>query len=139
MPVQYILMMAISIGVSFVLTWMFGYKDEEPQPRKETESEPEEAAETAKEEAAPAEKILYAPIKGNVIARDEIPDAVFASGALGEGVGIEPERGEVIAPCDGEVVTVTETKHAVGLMEIGWNGTSYPCGNRYCEDERRGL
>ena len=31
MPVQYILMMVISIGVSFVLTWMFGYKDEEPQ------------------------------------------------------------------------------------------------------------
>lgn len=116
MPVQYILMMAISIGVSFVLTWMFGYKDEEPQPKKETENAPEEAAETAKEETAPAEKILYAPIKGNVIARDEIPDAVFASGALGEGVGIEPERGEVIAPCDGEVVTVTETKHAVGLM-----------------------
>ena len=34
MPVQYILMMAISIGVSFALTWIFGYKDEEEQVKK---------------------------------------------------------------------------------------------------------
>ena len=59
---------------------------------------------------------MYAPITGKVIARDDIPDAVFASGALGDGVGIEPEYGEVTAPCDGEIVTVTETKHAVGIM-----------------------
>lgn len=118
MPVQYILMMAISIGVSFALTWVFGYKDEVQQPKKEAESAPEETAEAPKTEAASAqaEKILYAPIKGNVIERETIPDAVFASGALGEGVGIEPEVGEVMAPCDGEIVTVTETKHAVGLM-----------------------
>lgn len=59
---------------------------------------------------------MYAPIKGTVVARESIPDAVFASGALGDGVGIEPECGEVLAPCDGEIVTVTETKHAVGIM-----------------------
>ena len=120
MPVQYILMMAISVGVSFALTWIFGYKDEEPQKAKE------EGADSAKEEtstnAAPivtdtqdASPVILAPGKGNVIKRDEIPDPTFASGILGDGVGIEPEAGVVVAPFDGTIATVTDSRHAIGL------------------------
>ncbi len=120
MPVQYILMMAISIGVSFVLTWMFGYKDEEPQAQKESEN-----AIAAGEPAAGAsepvhmEKVIYAPIQGNVIPRESIPDETFASGVLGDGVGIEPETGEVVAPFDGEISSVAETRHAIGITGSG--------------------
>ncbi len=120
MPVQYILMMAISIGVSFVLTWMFGYKDEEPQAQKESEN-----AIAAGEPAAGAsepvhmEKVIYAPIQGNVIPRESIPDETFASGILGDGVGIEPETGEVVAPFDGEISSVAETRHAIGITGSG--------------------
>ncbi len=111
MPVQYILMMAISIGVSFVLTWMFGYKDEEPQPKQEPA-----AADIVSE--TDGRKVIYAPIQGNVIARTQIPDETFASGVLGDGVGIEPEQGIVCAPFDGEISSLTETKHAIGISSL---------------------
>lgn len=120
MPVQYILMMAISIGVSFTLTWIFGYKDEVPQAGKVSGNEAA-AEDTTIEEAAPenVEKVIYAPIQGNVISRESIPDETFAAGILGDGVGIEPETGEVVAPFDGEISSVTETRHAIGITGPG--------------------
>ncbi len=120
MPVQYILMMVISVGVAFVLTWMFGYKDEEPQAKKEPEQkETAVAAETAEAVSESAETVIYAPVQGNVIPRESIPDETFASGVLGDGVGIEPETGEVVAPYDGEISSVTDTCHAVGITGPG--------------------
>lgn len=150
MPVQYILMMAISVGVAFALTWVV-WKEEgvsaettvsgtaagenasagktvskaekvectfagKESAGKETagNSSAEKAADRESSEAA-EEKVLYAPVKGNVIARDQIPDPTFAAGILGDGVGIEPEIGEVVAPCDGIISAVTDTKHAVGI------------------------
>ncbi len=65
------------------------------------------------------EKVIYAPIQGNVIPRENIPDETFASGVLGDGVGIEPETGEVVAPFDGEISSVTETRHAIGITGPG--------------------
>lgn len=115
MPVQYILMMVIAIGVAFTLTWLFGYKDEEP--KSEGKDETVKTAEAVEEKTAEKteDKALYAPVGGNVIARENIPDETFASGVLGDGVGIEPEIGEVVAPFDGEISTVAETGHAIGI------------------------
>ena len=120
MPVQYILMMVISTGVSFALTWIFGYRDEEQTVQKEAGSAVA-AEEPTAEEAAPEDvrKIIYAPIQGNVIPRENIPDETFASGVLGDGVGIEPDVGEVAAPFDGEISSVAETRHAVGITGPG--------------------
>lgn len=119
MPLQYIFMMVISIAVSFALTWMFGYKDEEPQQKTETKNT---ASDTAKESNAAEkeiEKVIYAPIQGNIIQREQIPDETFASGVLGDGVGIEPEQGTVTAPFDGEISSLAETKHAIGISGPG--------------------
>ena len=65
------------------------------------------------------EKVIYAPVRGNVIPRERIPDATFASGILGDGVGIEPETGEVVAPFDGTIASVTDTRHAIGMTGPG--------------------
>ena len=54
-----------------------------------------------------------------MIPREEIPDETFASGVLGDGVGIEPEEGLVVAPFDGEISSVTDTLHAVGITGPG--------------------
>ena len=67
----------------------------------------------------PEANTLYAPVKGNVISRDAIPDETFASGMLGDGVGIEPEAGVVVAPCDGEIASLTDTRHAIGMVGAG--------------------
>jgi glucose-specific phosphotransferase system IIA component len=72
----------------------------------------------AKEEAPKVETVkggLYAPITGNYIPLDQIPDAVFSQGVLGPGCGIEPEEELVVAPCSGTISTMAETKHAVGI------------------------
>lgn len=58
---------------------------------------------------------LAAPVAGRVVGLDEVGDPVFASRALGEGVGIEPADGRIVAPVDGELVIVAATGHAFGI------------------------
>lgn len=61
------------------------------------------------------ESKVYAPVSGKVIRREDIPDETFASGIMGDGAGIEPEEEMVVAPFDGEITSVVDTGHAVGL------------------------
>lgn len=64
-------------------------------------------------------EIVLRPISnGKVIALEKIPDKVFASGVLGEGVGFIFKGEEVYAPCDGEIVLIAETKHAIGMRTV---------------------
>lgn len=104
----YAILLAISGGVAFALTWVV-WKDEESAPAEK----PVETAPAAPAESA--EPVVYAPLTGSVVARDQLPDETFASGVLGDGCGIEPTVGEVVAPCDGVISTVAETRHAVGI------------------------
>ncbi len=108
-PVNYIIMAAIAIGVSFTLTWMFGYKDAAPEEKKAASPEPAVPAIQCQSGA------VYAPVAGTVIPSQEIPDETFAAGVLGQGVGIHPANGLVVAPFDGEISSVTDTQHAVGI------------------------
>lgn len=121
--VQYAIVLAVSFAVSFVLTW-FVWKEEteDAGSTEKTEARTEDSksvkVDMASEDGVSAEdgeRALFAPLKGNIIKREEIPDETFASGVLGDGVGIEPENGEVVAPFDGEISTVTDTCHAVGI------------------------
>jgi PTS system sucrose-specific IIC component len=105
---QYAIVLIVSFVISFALTWVVW--KEETDEEQSTEPKKSETVETT-----PAPALMFAPLKGNVIARENIPDETFASGVLGDGVGIEPEVGEVVAPFDGEISTTTETKHAVGI------------------------
>lgn len=118
---QYAIVLLVSFAIAFALTWFFWKEDEEDsgkQGKKNAEAEKEEkAAEAAEasEEREVSDKVIYAPVKGNVIARDAIPDATFAAGVLGDGAGIEPEEGLVVSPVNGEISTVVDSKHAVGI------------------------
>ena len=72
------------------------------------------------EEAAPAPKeiqqeIIASPLIGNVVPLDQVPDQVFASGAMGKGIAIDPTDGVVVAPTKATVNLVFPTGHAVGL------------------------
>ena len=115
---QYAIMLAVSFAVAFTLTW-FTWK-EDPEDAKVTVAKTDDAP-TATEETAEevmvdgTAKKLYAPIQGTIIPRNEIPDDTFAAGVLGDGVGIDPEEGVVVAPFDGEISSVTDTKHAIGI------------------------
>lgn len=59
--------------------------------------------------------LLYAPVKGSVLDLAATPDEVFRSGMMGDGFAVEPAEGVVVAPCDGEIVVMPRTGHAVAL------------------------
>lgn len=75
------------------------------------------AATAAPAPAAPAAKdtVLSACLNGTVVPLAEVKDEAFASGALGDGIAIEPTDGELVAPADGEISSTFETHHAVGM------------------------
>ena len=114
----YLVELLISAGVAFVLT-IFIWKEEKPE-EKAAEPEPEKPLElpTVSVIRCAAGSVMQ-PVKGNVIAREAIPDDTFASGVLGDGVGIEPEDELVVAPFDGTISSVAESKHAIGIEANG--------------------
>lgn len=73
------------------------------------------ATKTEAPAAAAATTVVNAPVAGHVISLDETGDPVFASRALGEGVGIQPAGSTVVAPVSGVLQTVAETGHAFGI------------------------
>ncbi len=90
--VNYILTILIASAAAFVVSFIW-YKDE-----------------------APCEKDkVYSPLKGKAIALTEVKDETFAAGVLGQGFAVVPEAGKVVAPFNGKVTTLFETKHAVGV------------------------
>lgn len=107
---QYTIMLLIAGGISFVLTYMLWKED---MPEAKTAATVEKTAETAETKWEPG--TIICPVKGVAVANDQIPDETFASGALGGGVGIEPEEGIVVAPCDGEISSIADSKHAIGI------------------------
>ena len=64
---------------------------------------------------------VLCPIVGQVVALDQVGDEMFSKKALGDGVAIIPEVGELRAPADGTIQMVFETKHSLGMTTA--NGT----------------
>lgn len=62
--------------------------------------------------------ILLAPLSGWSAPLDETPDAVFAQRMLGEGLAIDPIGDSLFAPCDGEVISVAASRHAIALRAV---------------------
>ena len=119
-PLAYLLMMAISIGVAFVLTWMFGYKDSvsetcQEAEKEKTQGEKAEAEKLEIQESVTGEILLDSHMEGEAIPMSEVKDETFAAEVLGKGIAIIPQKGEVTAPCDAVVETVFATRHAIGL------------------------
>ena len=81
------------------------------------------AAETAAAAPAGEQHTLCSPVTGTVHPITEAPDEAFASKMMGDGFFVYPTVGEVLAPADGEVVFVFDTKHAIGMKSA--DGTEY--------------
>ncbi|WP_411841853.1 PTS glucose transporter subunit IIA [Salinicoccus sp. HZC-1] len=58
---------------------------------------------------------IKSPMNGSYVPLEEIPDPVFAEKMMGEGFGIEPTDGVVVAPVSGVIMQVFPTNHAIGI------------------------
>ena len=116
------LCMLIAVVVPFVLTYFVGLRRLSEKDRGVAALEPASAAPADPEPAPAAEprdRVLLAPLTGAVRPITEMPDQVFASGAMGDGLAIEPAAGEdtVVAPADATVAaTMPGSFHAIGLV-----------------------
>lgn len=113
----YLIMMLISTGVAFALSWIM-FKDENDVTRDVKTGLGEEAAAeptVAEHVEKTAETIMGSPLEGKAIKMSEVNDETFAAEVLGQGMAVVPTVGKVVAPCDGVVSATFDTKHAVGL------------------------
>ena len=132
----------LAVVISFTLTFFFGVRDEDttgsagpaddvegaqtaggadnqtqttgPEPATAPDGD-EGDGKTAGWPGAPADISVVSPIAGRVIDLQEVPDPVFSSGVMGEGAGIVPADGTVVAPITGDVVVATDSGHAFGI------------------------
>lgn len=131
---QYTLLLAVSGGIAFILTWLF-WKEEAKKDKKAALADCPNIEKSFEKEVKDSGKNLsvynsyegteiisseagkiYAPVKGRVVAQSEILDKTFAEGILGRGVGILPEEEMVYAPVDGIVSSIADSKHAIGII-----------------------
>ena len=116
----YVVELLIASGIAFVITTVI-WKEEVPEtaPEAALAAEPPAIEVPSVSVIRCAAGTVLQPVKGKVIAREAIPDDTFASGVLGDGVGIEPEDELVVAPFDGTISSVAESQHAVGIESNG--------------------
>ena len=112
--VGYLLTFVVAFVVAFAASWMMGIKEEDSESSAENTVNVEVSA-VEKSSTEDQENVVDAPLNGKAIPLADVPDETFAKGVLGLGAAIEPHEGKVVAPADGTVETIFDTKHAIGL------------------------
>ncbi len=113
--VQYALIIIVATVVGFVVSFIL-FKEEEPEAQPAKEEEKKEEVIEEKKEVSASEEEISSPVAGAVVETSQVADPTFASEMLGTTVAIEPENGIFVAPCDGEIVTMFPTGHAVAIQ-----------------------
>ncbi len=105
----------VGIGVAFfgaaILTYLVGFED----VGTVSKSKKEKVITVDSVAAKHADIAIASPVEGKAVSLAAVNDEVFSSEALGKGIAIIPEKGEVVAPADCTVLMVYPTLHALGL------------------------
>ena len=99
---------AIAVIGSIILVQIVGFGEESEEVKEDIIKE---VATTLLDN----NKEIKNPLSGKVLTLSKVEDAVFSSGAMGNGIAIDPTDNKVYAPFDGTVEFIAETKHAIGL------------------------
>lgn len=116
--VNYIIAHVTALAAGFIVTFILGITDKTGNGDEQTaeiEADEEVSADSKENHDTDKEEILYSPARGEVLPIDQAADPAFASKAMGDGVAVNPENGEITAPADGKISLVFPTKHAVGI------------------------
>ena len=107
-----LIMIIVSFAGAFILTMIFGFKDEIEEENDTVEVQ--KHSEAGKEAKPLVEKIqILSPATGTVKDITEVPDKTFADKILGDGAAVIPDEGKIYAPADGTVVNIMDTKHGI--------------------------
>lgn len=108
---------AIAIVGSIILVQIIGFDDPVSEVAKTTNIT-EKANVITEEEKKISQEVeeITSPMTGKAMNLSEVPDAVFSSGMMGAGFAIEPTEYRVYAPVDGEIASIFDTKHAIGIQ-----------------------
>ncbi len=98
---------SFAIQMALPVPYLYG----EPTEKKSVESTKESIPELKEIK----QEIIASPLIGKVVKLEDVPDQVFASGAMGKGIAIDPTEGVLLSPAKAEVTLVFPTKHAIGL------------------------
>lgn len=104
-----IIAVIVAFILGFVLTYLFGGVEKETTTAASCSTEKKHTGINAKSE------VISSPFSGEVKSLSELKDAAFASGALGNGVVIEPMEGKLYSPVSGTVSALFPTNHAIGI------------------------
>ncbi|MFT4227658.1 PTS sugar transporter subunit IIA, partial [Micropruina sp.] len=108
--------LALSVAIGFLGTLFWGVKDPAPvAAASEAVEVPAETAAASAPAAAGTEVIVRSPMDGTLVAIGDVPDPVFASGAMGAGIGVEPTSGTVYSPVTGTIIVTMGSGHAYGI------------------------
>lgn len=111
--IYYLIAIAASFVLGFVLTQFTKIPYLYGGPKTVSADEKKEAPVAELKELK--QEIIASPMIGEVVKLENVPDQVFASGAMGKGIAINPTDGTVVAPANGEITLVFPTGHAVGM------------------------
>ncbi|OUN16587.1 PTS transporter subunit IIABC [uncultured Allofournierella sp.] len=104
----------VSVIKSDLEAYLKSSASDHPAPVAKPAQEPKKAEEKpADAPKAGGERLtVVSPLAGKVIPVEEVADGVFSEKMVGDGFAVEPEADEVLAPADGEITLVFDTKHA---------------------------
>ena len=105
----------IAIVVSFVLTFILGFRDPESADKTAKNDATTEHKTATAQPIAAERRLVDSPLDGQLIPLKDVADETFSSGVLGAGVAVIPSDGVVYAPFDGTVETLMDSHHAIGL------------------------
>lgn len=106
----YLIALAVGTVLAFILTWLFGFKDEPEDIQEENQNSNDVVSSSEIQD-----ETIFSPVEGEVKSLSEVKDTAFSEGLLGKGLAIYPKVGKVVAPADGVVTTLFPTYHAIGI------------------------
>lgn len=116
--VCYLLGCLIAFGGACIMTVVLGFKDlPEENAKKVQETLTDAVKEAINDDLVfeDSDLVVDSPVEGRTISLADVPDEVFASGAMGKGIAVYPSKGEIVAPMDAKVSVLYPTMHAIGL------------------------
>lgn len=116
--VCYLLGCLIAFGGACIMTVVLGFKDlPEENAKKVQETLTDAVKEAINDDLVfeDSDLVVDSPVEGRTISLADVPDEVFASGAMGKGIAVYPSKGEIVAPMDATVSVLYPTMHAIGL------------------------